>query len=582
MEVTGRTKARQAAAALVMGTSLWVGAAAAQSGGTASPRGLDFRLPPADDDRDSKVQGPSDNGLPPRQENPRPAPKAVPKAAPTADIVQPPRITAPTTAPKSAPAPKTAPAPKAAAPKSAAPTAAGPQPAPKAGPTGPMMTAPVAPAPSAAAPAGPDPLAPVPDGLPTSNSSSDMGAANLPSTDNPAENGDNSAFLPTETDEAEAGAVTEPDAEAEPKDGESPWWAWPLAGLIALIAAVLYWRRQTALGPEDYLEIAQSQAEVQRKSQPQPQPQEKAARDSAAARPVSVPPQPVKPVVPAVPSSAQPLGASQRPAGAAGAFGAGQAQPRAAVPPTRPSGAVADTPAPFPPYPPMPAPNLQPQHQPQPQSQPASAFVPAPTPTPAPVSAGVVPAWTNLDQYVSAGSLVRRPADDQRADVDMDVAVRSIRIEADHIAVGFILTLSNRGVLDATGLMVRIALGQGSAMHEAVLGRFYDGAGGSILRDDMELVAGRSEQLSSEVKLPRTAIEPMILGGKPLLVPVLAADVTYHWDGEGDAFGQIAAAYVLGRAAVGGTEKLAPIPLDRAPLAVDRPGARATEVTRRQ
>ncbi len=187
-----------------------------------------------------------------------------------------------------------------------------------------------------------------------------------------------------------------------------------------------------------------------------------------------------------------------------------------------------------------------------------------------------------MDEYVSAGSIVRRPTDEIRANVDMDVAVRSIRIEADHIAVGFTLTLSNRGARDATGLMVRIALGQGSAMHEAVLGRFYDGAGGSILRDDMQLAAGRSEQLSSEVKLPRTAIEPMILGGKPLLVPVLAADVTYHWDGESDAFGQIAAAYVLGRAAVGGAEKLAPIPLDRTPLAVDRPGARATEVTRRQ
>lgn len=212
----------------------------------------------------------------------------------------------------------------------------------------------------------------------------------------------------------------------------------------------------------------------------------------------------------------------------------------------------------------------------QPLTPPAAAKAPVPVPPPA------SPRPATSDAYVTAAPLVRRPVDEVRADVAMEVAVRSIRIEADHVAVGFLLTLSNRGRMDATGLMVRIALGQGSAMNEMVLGRFYDGAGGSVLRDDIDLAAGRSEQLSSEVKLPRASIEPLMMAGKPMMVPVLAADVTYNWDGPGDAFGQIAAAYVLGRAPVGGSDKLAPIPLDHVPLAVDRPGARATAVSRRQ
>lgn len=517
--------AGRAAATIMIGTALISGAVAAQSGGTDTPRGLDFRLPPADDGRDSNVQGPSDNGLPPRQETP----KSVPKAATPAPSVTPPKLVPTVTAPKAAPkaAPSTAPS---TAPKAAAPAA--PRPAPTA-------TAPVAaPVPTAAPQTEPpvvsdqvDPAAvpPILDGV-------------EPSADVLPE--ENPAFLPSET-EADAAA----DSAAEASDTQSPWWAWLVAAAIALGLAVLYWRKQTAIRPEDYLD--------------------------------DVPATPVKPAPPAVPPAPAPAPA---PKSAAPPL---RAAPRPA--PAQPSAAAPTIPAPLPAQAPRELPRAVEQAvprtlapQPSPQLQPSPSPQPVPSVQPQTAAAKAVPAWENLDQYVNAAPLVRRPADEMRAHVEMDMAVRSIRVEQDHIAVGFILTLTNAGLKPATGLMVRIALGQGSAMHEAVLDRFYDGAGGSILRDDMELGAGRSEQLSSEVKLPRTSVEPMMLAGKPLLVPVLAADITYHWDGADDAFGQIAGAYVLGRAAVGGSEKLAPIPLDRAPLAVDRPGARATDMRRRQ
>jgi hypothetical protein len=131
--------------------------------------------------------------------------------------------------------------------------------------------------------------------------------------------------------------------------------------------------------------------------------------------------------------------------------------------------------------------------------------------------------------------------------------------------------------------MVRIALNQGSAMPEAVLARFYDGAGGSVLRDDMVLTVGAGERMSTEATLPRAAIEPLMVGGKPMLIPVLAFDVTYHWDGEGDGFGQNAGSFVLGREpAAGAGDRLAPLPLDRDRYAVTRPGMRATAVRRHQ
>jgi hypothetical protein len=202
-------------------------------------------------------------------------------------------------------------------------------------------------------------------------------------------------------------------------------------------------------------------------------------------------------------------------------------------------------------------------------------------PAPAPAERQPEPAAAAGPRAVA--SLVTRPAAEQRALVALALEVTGIRMTAEHVAVAFTLNLANEGLADATGLMVRIALNQGSAMTEPVLARFFDGAGGSVLRDDMEIKAGAGESLATEAMLPRAILEPLMIGGKPMLVPVVAFDVTYHWDGDADAFGQVAGSFVLGREqGTNGSEKLAPLPLDRAAHVVDRPGARSTAVRRSQ
>lgn len=220
-----------------------------------------------------------------------------------------------------------------------------------------------------------------------------------------------------------------------------------------------------------------------------------------------------------------------------------------------------------------------------PAAAPRAATPAAPRPQPAPASAApsTVPLRSSAAPVRDASPLVTRPAPEQRALVTMALDVRAIRILVDRVEVAFMLTLNNQGPLAATGLMVRIALNQGSAMPEPVLARFFDGAGGSVMRDDLILQPGAVEQISTEVALPRAAVEPLMIGGKPMLVPVMAFDVTYHWDGPGDAFGQNAGSFLLGRAPPpGGGDKLAPLPLDRQTLTIDRPGARATAVRRAQ
>ncbi|MDK2760258.1 MAG: hypothetical protein KYX64_02725 [Sphingopyxis sp.] len=230
---------------------------------------------------------------------------------------------------------------------------------------------------------------------------------------------------------------------------------------------------------------------------------------------------------------------------------------------------VDDAPLPATPHPaaPRPAPRAA-----LPSARPAAPPPAAPA-APAPVASpqGAGPA---------ASPLVTRAVEEKRAIVGMALEILSIRVQPDHVVVGFALNLVNQGSAAATGLMVRIALNQGSAMPEAVLGRFFDGAGGSVLRDDITLAPGAGEQLSSEAMLSRAGIEPLMMGGRGVLVPVMAFDVTYHWDGEGDAFGQNAGSFVVGREL--GADKLAPLPLDRATYVVDRPGARSTAIRRTQ
>ncbi len=234
-----------------------------------------------------------------------------------------------------------------------------------------------------------------------------------------------------------------------------------------------------------------------------------------------------------------------------------------------------------------PVPQAPPPPRPVPAPQPAPrAVTPPPAPQPPQTAA---PARQPVLEGAVAGQrapspLVTRPAAERRAIVSIALDVVSIRMTPEHVVVGFALNLANQGSADATGLMVRIALNQGSAMPEPVLARFFDGAGGSVLRDDMELKVGAGESLTTEAMLPRAIVEPLMIGGKPMLVPVMAFDVTYHWESDDpDAFGQNAGSFVLGREqGTSGSEKLAPLPLDRASYAVDRPGSRATAVRRAQ
>ena len=132
----------------------------------------------------------------------------------------------------------------------------------------------------------------------------------------------------------------------------------------------------------------------------------------------------------------------------------------------------------------------------------------------------------------------------------MTLQVDAIDVLAEAARISFSLLLANQGDRTATGGLVRIALQQANRQQAELLERFFDGAGGSVL-----------------------------VAGYPALIPVIGFDVTYHWDGEGEAFGQVASAFVLGSTAAA-DGRIAPVRLDLPPRRLSSPAARVTEMLR--
>lgn len=175
------------------------------------------------------------------------------------------------------------------------------------------------------------------------------------------------------------------------------------------------------------------------------------------------------------------------------------------------------------------------------------------------------------------------PAATGRARLTLSVQLDAMEMTRDAAQFRFTLTLANSGDRDAVGGLVRIALQQAHPGQAAMLDRFFDGAGGSVLAEDVVIAAGDVGTIVRQAVLPLASVEPMLIGGYPSLVPVIGFDTSYHWDGdtqaEGDAFGQVAAAFVIGTASAA-DGRVAPVRLDHGPRRLTNPVARLTEMQR--
>ncbi len=75
------------------------------------------------------------------------------------------------------------------------------------------------------------------------------------------------------------------------------------------------------------------------------------------------------------------------------------------------------------------------------------------------------------------------------------------------------------------------------------------------------LAPGEERRVRLVAAMPLAGVEPLIAGGRQMIVPVLAANVLYAPGGDGAGEGQTAASWIIGVARPG-SDKLAPFWLD--------------------
>lgn len=139
--------------------------------------------------------------------------------------------------------------------------------------------------------------------------------------------------------------------------------------------------------------------------------------------------------------------------------------------------------------------------------------------------------------------------------------------------------LVNAGALPAQDIAVDVRLLGARAGHDELLASHFAEPIARPVTARFALLPGEQRSVRAVAALPRDAMEPLVAGGRPMFVPVVAVNVLYGWEAEGR--GQSAAAWVVGIAREG-TDKLAPFWLDVQPRMHEELGAREHGLAVRQ
>lgn len=121
------------------------------------------------------------------------------------------------------------------------------------------------------------------------------------------------------------------------------------------------------------------------------------------------------------------------------------------------------------------------------------------------------------------------------------------------------LTVRNEGDGAAEEVAVSLRLLAGRAGQDDELGELFGAGQGRPVLPPFTLASGEERVCRTTLVLPRAEIEPIPIKGRPMFVPVVAADVRYLRPDGGR--GQTAAGYVIGTARAD-NEKLSPFWLD--------------------
>jgi hypothetical protein len=215
-------------------------------------------------------------------------------------------------------------------------------------------------------------------------------------------------------------------------------------------------------------------------------------------------------------------------------------------------------------------------NRPVPASEPASAPQPeAPSfltrPMPAPEGLVVSTAFRRQPAVPEA------PAAD-RAPLDFTFLPMAMGTEGDKAVVRFELGAGNPTDMAVPELRFAAGLFGASPQQDAEIERFFAEMPPHAQLQPFPVAAGESRKVEATVSLPLDNLPVLTAGERRFFVPVMAIDARYRWADGREARTRVA--FVVGRQ-IQGSDKLAPVFLDRGDRMVDRLEARVHGEVRR-
>jgi hypothetical protein len=167
------------------------------------------------------------------------------------------------------------------------------------------------------------------------------------------------------------------------------------------------------------------------------------------------------------------------------------------------------------------------------------------------------------------------PVSASRATLDLAIMLKRAGTNLLSAAVEYTILIQNNGEVPATDIRLDVRLLSAGPQQDAQIAALF---GMPIAQPNItpfDLPPGITVDLGGMAMHPKDSLEVMQAGGRTLFVPVLAVNVTYAWDVDGErGSGQTARSYVIGIDR-GGDAKLQPFRLDAAARMYDKVGALA-------
>ena len=166
-----------------------------------------------------------------------------------------------------------------------------------------------------------------------------------------------------------------------------------------------------------------------------------------------------------------------------------------------------------------------------------------------------------------------------RATLDLGIVLKRAGANLLSAAVEYSILIQNIGAVAATGIRLDARLLSSGPRQDALLAALFAMPIERPNTAPFDLPPGATVDLGGMAMHPKETLEVMEVSGRTLFVPVLAVNVTYDWDADGERFsGQTARSYVVGIDR-GGDAKLQPFRLDATARMYDTVGALAYTAT---